>query len=177
MVGRTFMAIVLLLASACGGSAQQPGGRIDLDRFAEVLTGLVSIGAAFVEDGPAVCPEDQVLLKISRGVLTQLRAATQPARPPLQLVEQKTIDDETRLHQYQTFGCRIDLTVRMQVLTDGSWRPLLVPRKTADELLAEARERTERLSPEELRKRILQRTTGGRLVVRPGQHHERTLQL
>jgi hypothetical protein len=146
------MAIVLQLGCARGASAQQPGGRIDLNRFAEER--LVSIGAAFVEEGPTVCPEDQVLLRISRGVLTQLRAATQPTRPPLQVSEHKTIDDETSLHQYQTFGCRIELSVRMQVLTDGSWRPLLVPRKSADQLLSEARERTEQLSPEERKKRL-----------------------
>jgi len=153
MISRWTISGCLLLV-ATGAAAQQPGGRIDLDRFAEELTGLVSIGATFVEEGPAVCPEDQVLLKISQGRLTQLRAATEPARPSLQFVEQKTIDDETRLHQYQTFGCRIDLSVRMQVFTDGSWRPLLVPRKSADQLLAEARERTEQLSPEERRKRL-----------------------
>src|SRR4029079_15054924 len=93
------------------------------------------------------------MLRISRGVLSQLRAATQPTRPALQAVEHKRIDDETSLHRYQTFGCRIDLRVRIQVLTGGSWRPLLVPRKSTDQLLAEARERAEQLSPEERRKR------------------------
>jgi hypothetical protein len=143
-----------LLLVATGSAAEQASGRIDLNRFAEEPTGLVSIGAAFLEEGPTVCPEDQVLLRISRGVLMQLRAATQPTRPHLQVAEYKTIDDETSLHRYQTFGCRIDLSVRTQVLTDGSWRPVLVPRKSADQLLAEARERVEQLSPEERRKRL-----------------------
>jgi hypothetical protein len=69
--------IAMLLAGACGASAQPPSGKIDLERFAEIPTALVSIGASF-EDTTAICPEDQALLKISRGALTQLSTQIQP---------------------------------------------------------------------------------------------------
>jgi len=173
---RTIVASGFLLASVNATEAQQPSGRIDLDRFAGVPTRLVSIRAAFAENTGAVCPEDNSLLRISGGGFTQLRPSTPSSRPSGWRAQYKTIDDETHLHQYSTKDCRVDLLVRMQVLRDGSWTSLLVPKarrpslsaedrkKAVDELMAEARERSEKLSPEERKERSdrfrEQQTTG-----------------
>jgi hypothetical protein len=153
-----------LTAGASATAAQQPSGRIDLELFAGVPTQLVSVRAAFVES-TAVCPEDRALLTISDGILRQLRSNPPPRRQTFLRLQSKTIDDETYLHQYSTNDCRIDLLVRMQVLRDGSWTSLLLPKRrrpsrsavdpktAADELMAEARARSERLSPEERKER------------------------
>src|SRR5262245_50476747 len=116
----------LTLAWMCGALAQQPGGRIDLDRFAEEVTGHVSVRAAF-EEGSVICPEDRTLLTISNGRLLQFRHnPSPPAR--WRRLESRAIDDETHHHQYVTDECRFDLLVRMQILRDGSWASLSVPR-------------------------------------------------
>jgi hypothetical protein len=160
---RIVMVTGLVLASTCGALAQQAGGRIDLGRFAEEVTGHVSVRAAF-EEGSAVCPEDRTLLTISNGRLSQLRHnPSPPAR--WRRLESKTIDDETHRNQYATDECRFDLLVRMQVLRDGSWASLPVPRlnrpslsreqkkNALDEFWESARRRSEGLSPEERKER------------------------
>ena len=53
---RIVMVTGLVLAWTCGASAQQPGGRIDLERFVEELTKLVSVRTTF-EESTAACPE------------------------------------------------------------------------------------------------------------------------
>jgi hypothetical protein len=156
---RIVMVTGIVLAWAGAALAQQPGGRIDLDRFAEEVTGHVSVRAAF-EEGSVVCPEDRTLLTVSNGRLLQLRHnPSPPAR--WRRLENKTIDDETHRSQYATDECRFDILVRMQVLRDGSWASLLVPRLNRPSLSAEekknaleefwgsARRRSESLSPEE----------------------------
>jgi hypothetical protein len=160
---RLVMVTGLVLAWAGAAVAQQPGGRIDLDRFAEEVTRLVSVRAAF-EEGPEVCPEDRTLLTISNGRLSQLRHNPPPPTRWRRL-EGKTIDDETHRHQYVTDECRFDLLVRMQVLRDGSWASLSVPRLNRPSLSAEekknaldefwesARRGSESLSPEERKER------------------------
>jgi hypothetical protein len=153
MALRELSAFVMLLACVCGAAAQQSGGRLDLDRFTENPTGLVSVGAAF-EDTTAVCPEDQALLKISRGALTQLRTPVQPVHPTNLQIQNARIDDQTHAVEYRTFDCRVDLLVRMQVLRDGSWVSLLLPTKSVEQRMAEARERSERMSPEERKQRF-----------------------
>jgi hypothetical protein len=161
---RIVMVTGLVLAWSCGAVAQQPGGRIDLGHFAEELMGHVSVRAAF-EEGSVVCPEDRTLLTISNGRLLQLRHnPSPPAR--WRRLENKTIDDETHRSQYATDECRFDILVRMQVLRDGSWASLLVPRssrpslsaeerkRAVDEFMEEARRKTENLSPEERKERL-----------------------
>lgn len=159
---RIVMVTGLVLAWTCGALAQQPGGRIDL--FAEEVTRLVSVRAAF-EEGPEVCPEDRALLTISNGRLSQLRHNPPPPPTRWRRLEDKTIDDETHRRQYDTEECRFDLLVRMQVLRDGSWATLLVPRLDRPSLSAEekknalhefwesARRRSESLLPEERKER------------------------
>src|SRR5215467_3531444 len=90
---RIVMMTGVVLAWTCGALAQQPGGRIDLGRFAEELTGHVSVRAAF-EEGSVICPEDRTLLTISNGRLSQLRhSPSPPAR--WRRLENRMIDDET----------------------------------------------------------------------------------
>jgi hypothetical protein len=160
---RIVMVTGVVLAWMCTAVAQQPGGRIDLDRFTEDPTRLVSVRAAF-EEGPEVCPEDRTLLTISNGRLSQLRHNPPPPTRWRRL-EGKTIDDETHRHQYATDECRFDLLIRMQVLRDGSWASLPVPRlnrpslsaeekkNVLDEFMSAARQRSENLSPEERKER------------------------
>jgi hypothetical protein len=161
---RIVMVTGLVLAWASAAVAQQPGGRIDLDRFAEVLTRLVSVRTAF-EDSTAVCPEDHTLLTISNGLLAQPRHNPPQQVPTRWRAEHKAIDSETYRHQYGTNECRFDLLVRMQVLRDGSWAPLLVPKRSRpslsaeerknafDEFMEAGRQRSENLSPEERKER------------------------
>jgi hypothetical protein len=161
---RMVMVTGLVLAWMCAAVAQQPRGRIDLGRFAEELSGLVSVRATF-EEGPEVCPEDRTLLTISNGGLSQLRHnPSPPAR--WRRLEQKTIDDETYRYQYGTDDCRFGLLVRMQAFRDGSWSSLLVSRLRKPSLSAEdrkraleefwesGRRRSESLSPEERKERL-----------------------
>jgi len=161
---RIVMVMGLVLASTGGGLAQQPGGRIDLSRFTDELSGLVSVRAPF-EEGSVVCPEERTLLTISNGQLSQLQHnPSPPAR--WRRHETKMIDDETYRSQYATDECRFDLLVRMQVLRDGSWASLLVPRlnrpslsaeekkNALDDLLESGRRRSESLSPEERKERL-----------------------
>jgi hypothetical protein len=163
---RIVMVSGLVLAWAGAALAQQPPGRIDLDRFAEELTGQISVRATF-EEGSVVCPEDRTLLTISNGRFSQLRHnPSPPAR--WRRSENRTIDDETHRHQYSTDECRFDILVRMQVLRDGSWASLLVPRldrpslsaeekkNALDEFWESARRRSESLSPEERNERTRQ---------------------
>ena len=164
---RIVMMVGLVLAWTCGALAQQPGGRIDLGRFAEELTGLVSVRTIF-EESTAACPEHSTLLTISNGLLAKHRASSQQG-PTGWRIEHMAIDDETYRNQYGTKECRFDLLIRMQVLRDDSWVSLLVPRvsrpslslaerKNAfDESMAGARQRSESLSPEK-RKESLDRS-------------------
>src|SRR5262249_30654748 len=124
---RIVMVAGLVLAWTCGASAQQPGGRIDLERFAEEATRLVRIRAAF-EEGTAVCPQDRTLLTISNGLFAQPRHSAPEQGPNHWRREHTAIDDETYRNQYGTNECRFDLLIRMQVLRDSSWASLLVPR-------------------------------------------------
>jgi len=159
----------LVLAWTSAVLAQQSGGRIDLDRFAEVLTSLVSVRTTF-EESTAVCPEERTLLTISRGSLAQPRHSPAQQVPTRWRAEHKAIDDETYRHQYGTNECRFDLLVRMQVLRDdGAWAPLLVPRlsrpglsaaerkNALDESMAGGRQSSESLSPEEFREQQKER--------------------
>jgi hypothetical protein len=178
---RIVMVTGVVLAWASAAVAQQPGGRIDLDRFADEVTRHVSVRAAF-EEGSVVCPEERTLLTISNGRLLQLRHNPSPAARWRRL-ENKPIDDETHRHQYSTDECRFDILVRMQVLRDGSWASLLVPRsnrpslsaedrkRAVDELMEAARNRVESSSPEELKQkldRFLERQRTGWSVGRLG---------
>jgi hypothetical protein len=153
---RIAMVTGLALAWAGGAVAQQSGGRMDLDWFADDRAArLVSVRTTF-EESTAVCPEERTLLTISNGLLAQSRHNA-PLRAPTR-GEHKAIDDETYRQQYRTNECRFDLLVRMQVLRVGSWVSLLVPRtrrpslsagerkKAFDESFAEARRRSESLS-------------------------------
>lgn len=163
---RIVMVTGVVLAWAGAAVAQQPAGRIDLDRFAEELTGQISVRATF-EEGSVVCPEDRTLLTISNGRFLQLRHNPSPLAR-WRRSENRTIDDETHRHQYSTDECRFDILVRMQVLRDGSWASLLVPRLDRPSLSAEARKdaldefwesarrRSESLSPEERKERTRQ---------------------
>jgi hypothetical protein len=178
---RIVMVTGLVLAWAGAAVAQQPGGGIDLGSFAEELTGHVSVRATF-EEGSVVCPEDRTLLTISNGRFLQLRHnPSPPAR--WRHLENKTIDDETHRSQYATDECRFDILVRMQVLRDGSWASLLVPRLNRPSLSAEerknalgefwesARRRSESLSPEERKeraRRLFERQRAGWSVGRLG---------
>lgn len=153
---RIAMVTGLALAWAGAAVAQQPDRRMDLDWFADDPSAkLVSVRTTF-EESTAVCPEERTLLTISNGLLRQSRHNA-PLRAPTR-GEHKAIDDETYRQQYGTNECRFDLLVRMQVLRDGSWVSLLVPRtgrpslsaaerkKASDESFTEARRRSERLS-------------------------------
>jgi hypothetical protein len=150
MAVRAFIALVMLFAWICGANAQRAADRIDLERFADEPTGLVSMGVAFAESA-ATCPQDQALLKIGNGALAQLRSANRPMTGSGQY---KTLNDETHLLESSTSECRIDMRVRMQVLRDGSWTSLRVPTRRAEDVMAQARERVEQLSPQERQERL-----------------------
>jgi hypothetical protein len=164
---RIVMVTGLVLAWAGAALAQQPPGRTDLDRFAGVLTSLVSVRITF-EESTTVCPEDRTLLTISRGSLALPRHSASQQVPAGWRAEHKVIDDETYRYQYGANECRFDLLVRMQVLRDGSWASLVVPRlrwpslsagerkNALDEFMEAGRQRSENLSPEE-RKETLDR--------------------
>jgi hypothetical protein len=157
--------VIGLVLACCGAAAQQPADRIDLDRFAEAEIAFVGIRAAF-EDSPAVCPEDHGLLRISDGVLRQLRHSLSQRSPARWRAQNSVIDNATYLHQYGTDDCRFDLHVAMQVFRDGSWVPLLLPemrrpnlsaderKRALDEFVESARKRAENMSPEERKVRV-----------------------
>jgi hypothetical protein len=136
---------VLLCTFATATAAQEPNGRIDLGReigaAPPAMPGFAVARISFVEND-SQCPEDRGTLRISDGVITQLRAgplATAAGRAGNTSWQRnfsltywkmtwEPIDDETYRYRVTSWDCRMDITVRQQVLRDGAWISLRVPK-------------------------------------------------
>jgi hypothetical protein len=136
MIYRRLLLCMLLCACATAVAAQEPNGRIDLDReigpVPLAMPGFAVARIAFAEND-SQCPEDRGTLRISDGVMAQLRTGPLATASgglgitnyygnfsfPYWKMTTEPIDDETYRYRVTSWDCRMDITIRQQVVRDG----------------------------------------------------------
>jgi hypothetical protein len=137
MIYREILFGWFLCAFATAAAAQQPSPYIDLNAMAgQPSSNDLALAISFI-DSPPVCPESHGALQISGGPIWFIRSPTPPGNGNRTI--SKPIDDGTYRIQIDTFDCLIEVTLRMQVLRDGHWTPLLVPESMRPSTSAEKR--------------------------------------
>jgi hypothetical protein len=171
MIYRRLLLCVLLCTFATAAAAQEPNGRIDLGREIGVaplaMPGFAVARITFVEND-SQCPEDRGTLRISDGVLTQLRVGPfagavgragntdwqLPFSIPYSKMTWEPIDDETYRYRATSWDCRMDITIRQQVVRDGAWISLRVPKMKRPSLPWRERAELQQQSANRLRQQL-----------------------
>jgi hypothetical protein len=140
---RAILFCSFLCAYATASAAQQSSASIDLNVMAgQPSSNEVAFAIGF-NDSPPVCPEGKGALQISGGPIWFIGSPA--SRGNGDSTVSKPIDDETYQILIETYDCLIDVTLRAQVLRDGQWTPLLVPRSMRPSM--SAKERAELVRP------------------------------
>jgi hypothetical protein len=119
-------------------------GQVPLDVIAGRSSSKQVAFAISFTGSPPICPEGHGALQISAEAIWFIQSPV--SRGNANSTIGKPTDDETYQHRTATYDCLLDVTVRVHVLRDGQWTPLLVPRSMRPSLPPE-----ERFSPQERR--------------------------